>query len=179
MTLRERATIESLGDKTVQQSDSSILQRDLNDFHQRLKEGDGFSRLAGLIALFGGVFPATGLNGFSFFFRLRLSSWEVACIASVSCAIAFSLYYTDRRFWYAGILPGLVTGPLMAYATYWYTKDRPRMWDVETLLPMVVGALPGALLYYHTLRQLVIGDSLQRQLQAAESEGEKDSAGLG
>jgi hypothetical protein len=129
-------------------------QRDLAAFHERFGNPDGLAGVAMLIALCGSVFPALGMTGFFFDFGLDLPT--VAAIAAVCCTIAFCLYYTDRRFWFAGILPGLITGPIVTYFTHWYTAERQQLWNVEIMVPVLVGVLPGLLLYYVSLRTLVL-----------------------
>lgn len=95
------------------------------------------------------VLPALGLSGFLPGFRglgVNFITWLV--ISIVGGAIGGTLATTNLRYWYVAGIAGVLIGPGMLIATYYYTSFRSALLSIEILIPMVIGALPGLLFLF-------------------------------
>lgn len=83
----------------------------------------------------------TGTNTLNFSF----STWLI--IAVVGGALGGALMM-KLKFWYVGMIAGVLIGPGMLIATYLYTAHRSAILTIEIVIPMVIGALPGLLFLF-------------------------------
>jgi len=95
------------------------------------------------------VLPALGLSGFLFGFKdLDVSFVTWLIISIIGGAIGGALATTNLKYWYVAGIAGVLIGPGMLIATYYYTAFRSTLLNIEILIPMVIGALPGLLFLF-------------------------------
>jgi len=99
--------------------------------------------------------PAMELNGFGFSIPFTLGS-AITC-AAIGGVVGGAL--VCPRPLIAGVLGGLVAGPLGLVAVYYYTLSRESVWNLELVLIQGLGSLPGIGLGY-SLKKIL---SPQRQ----------------
>ncbi len=83
--------------------------------------------------------PALELNGFGFGIPLTLST-AITC-ATIGGAVG-GLMMCPRPL-VAGLVGGLVAGPVGLLAVYYYTQHRINVWNVELVLVQGLACLPG------------------------------------
>lgn len=83
--------------------------------------------------------PALELNGFGFGIPLTLST-AITC-ATIGDAVG-GLMMCPRPL-AAGLVGGLVAGPVGLLAVYYYTQHRNNVWNVELVLVQGLACLPG------------------------------------
>lgn len=83
--------------------------------------------------------PALELNGFGFGIPLTLST-AIIC-ATIGGAVG-GLMMCPRPL-VAGLVGGLVAGPVGLLAVYYYTQHRNNVWNVELVLVQGLACLPG------------------------------------
>lgn len=97
-----------------------------------------------LLLLCTSVFPGLVITGFipDFgVFTFGLGTWII--ISIIGGAIAGSLFMNKMKFWFVGAITGVLIGPGMLIATYYYTMARTHLFSIEIIIPMLLGALPG------------------------------------
>ncbi|MDQ2904081.1 MAG: hypothetical protein M3Y81_11050 [Chloroflexota bacterium] len=101
----------------------------------------------GLAALvFTSVLPALLLTGFFPSFGILRGSFPLwIIVALLGGALGGGLMTPNLRYWYVGGIAGILIGPGMLIATYYYTAFRSSFLAIEIVIPMVIGALPGLL----------------------------------
>lgn len=90
-----------------------------------------------MVALCG--FPALELSGFGF--GLPLTFEHAMLLATLGGLIGGALLCSNPI--HAGIIGGLIAGPLGLYAVYYYTKQRVQVWNLELILVQGIASLPG------------------------------------
>lgn len=86
-------------------------------------------------------FPAASTNGFTFDGLMSLSLGTLVFLSLIGGAVGGMLYFPKPPL--AGLIGGLVAGPLTCLAVYYYTLHRERLFKGELALVMAVAALPG------------------------------------
>jgi len=102
-----------------------------------------------ILLVFTSVLPALLLTGFLplfNFLQLSFSVWLI--IALLGGALGGSLLTPRMRYWYVGLIAGILIGPGMLIATYYYTAWRSSILNIEILIPILLGALPGLLFVF-------------------------------
>ncbi len=92
-----------------------------------------------LIFVFACGIPALELNGFGFGIDFSL---ETALLIAIIGGALGGLLICFRP-WLAGVVGGLIAGPLGLYAVYFWTQNRAQVWNVELVLVQGIGCLPG------------------------------------
>ena len=136
--------------------DEIAHQRALDErkFKSSFTQYDVITLLGGVIAMVVTIGPAMGWTGFMPDWGLGLPL--LCLIASVGCAVGYSLYYIDHRFWKFGVVPGLISGPLILLSTTLYLHLRASIWGWELVIPLVVGGFPGYLLMKSQMKKSVL-----------------------
>ncbi len=70
---------------------------------------------------------------------------EQTLIAAIGGALAGLILLPHERF--AGLVCGALSGAGCSIATVHYLADRDYIWNIEVVVPVVVGCLPGFVLY--------------------------------
>ena len=83
--------------------------------------------------------PALELNGFGLGLPLTLE--QALLLATFGGLIGGALLCNDPI--HAGIIGGLIAGPLGLYAVYFYTQQRVQVWNLELILVQGAASLPG------------------------------------
>jgi len=86
-------------------------------------------------------FPAMELGGFGFNFPITFHTGLYCSIAGGVIGGAM----IGRKSLLAGILGGLVAGPLGFLAVYFYVQHRRSVWNLELVLVQLLGSAPGVL----------------------------------
>ncbi len=97
-----------------------------------------------LLFIFTSILPALILTGFFPVFGafdFGLTTWLV--IAIIGGALGGSLCITNLKSWYLGLIAGVLSGPGMLLAVYYYTLSRTHILSIEILIPIIIGGLPG------------------------------------
>lgn len=68
-------------------------------------------------------------------------------IALSSAASAFAMYCHDRQRPVLSIITGILMGLGVFMATQWYFEGRSHYLQIEILIPLVIGIVPGGLIY--------------------------------
>ena len=127
-------------------------------FNQKFKEGDTLSIILTLVGISLTVFPALSITGFFFSFFAQLPFYVIILAATIGSLLFFCFVYPDRKYWYYGIIPGLISGPLVLFATIGYTNYKESIFILEFIIPLVIGVLPGWIMWYYPLRRKAIRD---------------------
>jgi hypothetical protein len=123
-------------------------------------EGSGLQKVLFVLFMLTSSVPALAMAGFEKF-RDMVPELGVPVWIAISAAgggLAMALFYPEFKYWYLGVLPGLVAGPLAMLCTYWYGQYREKLYIFEIPLPFLVGILPSVTVYYYTLRWAVLRD---------------------
>src|SRR5262245_32821448 len=136
-------------------------------FHQRTQQPDALGTFGMMLAVWGALFPA--LSHTRYFLPLGLDLPAVLAVSGLCCTVGFCLLYPDRRFWFAGLLPGLITGPLVAGVLVLFTASQTQIHSGALVIVMLVAGAPGFVLYYYSLRSLVLQD-VRRRRDAGETD---------
>jgi hypothetical protein len=83
--------------------------------------------------------PALEMNGFGFGISFTLGT-ALAC-ATVGGAVGGMLICPRPLL--AGLVGGLLAGPLGLIAVYYYTQGRQSVWNVELVIVQAIACLPG------------------------------------
>jgi hypothetical protein len=84
-------------------------------------------------------------------------------IAAIGGAVALALYYPDLRYCHLGVIPGLVSGPLVFWCVRAYAHLRPdHLTKLELVIPVVISAGPGVAIWLRTLQSRVLRDGRLR-----------------
>ena len=145
---------------------ATIEDRARKMFSKRL-EGDKLSTIVTVLGAALATFPALSLAGFWFDFLAKLPLEAIAGLSILGSLLFFCLIYPERRYWYMGIASGLFTGPLVAITTYYYAVWRESLWKLEIFIPVLVGSIPGLLLWYFPLRKVVVR-RIKQELEKAQ-----------
>lgn len=108
------------------------------------------------------VLPALLMTSFipSFgFFPTSFSIWMI--VALTGGVLGGSIMTPNPRYWYVGGIAGLLIGPGMLLATYYYTAFRHHLLSIEIFIPIVIGALPG--LIFLTIVAALVGKRRRAQ----------------
>lgn len=111
--------------------------------------------------------PALELNGFGFGIPLTLST-AIIC-ATIGGAVGGGMMCS--RPLVAGLVGGLVAGPVGLLAVYYYTQHRNNVWNVELVLVQGLACLPGyglGVLIKRAILSLVPENTAELEAQAAE-----------
>lgn len=111
--------------------------------------------------------PALELNGFGFGIPLTLST-AITC-ATIGGAVG-GLMMCPRPL-VAGLVGGLVAGPVGLLAVYYYTQHRNNVWNVELVLVQGLACLPGfglGMLIKRAILSFVPESTPELDAQAAE-----------
>src|SRR6185312_2432145 len=105
----------------------------------------------GLIVLVGtSIFPAWLITGSLIVdpstIHVSFGIWLI--IAIVGGALGGTLMVTNRKYWYIGLIAGLLIGTGILATSYYYTLLRQELRSFEILVPTIVGALPGFFFLY-------------------------------
>ena len=73
------------------------------------------------------------------------------------------MLYHDLRFWYVGILPGLLAGPLILLSSMLYLSFRPSIWWAELFIPVFLGGWPCLAWWKRRLKDAVLADWERRE----------------
>jgi ABC-type phosphate transport system permease subunit len=87
-------------------------------------------------------FPALEMNGFGF--RIPITPPYAFASAAIGGALGGAL--VCRRPLLAGLIGGLIAGPLGMAAVYYYTQGRQKVWNVELMLVQGLASLPGVVI---------------------------------
>lgn len=117
------------------------------DFLQTTKTKE---TVALIVFTLGVIIPALGYNGFLFEFLLGLDSMIFYLIVCVGSLLSF--FITNHKRVFANFAGGLLTGPGVAFATGLYLAERSSIMKIELVIPMLIGGLPGVLVYYLIVR---------------------------
>ena len=109
-----------------------------------------------LIFVFLCGFPALELNGFGM--GLPISLFTALTCATIGGALGGALICSKPMA--AGLVGGLLAGPLGLLAVYYYTQQRESVWTLELVLVQGIACLPG----------LAVGRLLKRQLAVPAEE---------
>ena len=76
-------------------------------------------------------------------------------------SLAGSMMMTNMRYWYVGMVSGVLSGPGVLLATYYYTLYRTHLFSIEIIIPIVIGALPG--LFFLSIVSAIFGKKMRGQ----------------
>lgn len=128
----------------------------LDELHWNMQlKGGRVQTLSIVILTLSTLFPALDLAGFREgpgWFSLPVC----LLIAAVGGSVAGAIFYPGFRFWYVGMLCGGIIGVSCLLATFLYVLPRQEIYSFEVMFPIILGALPGFLLYYILMRCLVL-----------------------
>jgi hypothetical protein len=84
-------------------------------------------------------------------------------LATIVTLLALCLTYPDRKYWYLGIIPGLITGPAMIFLPRFYILTvvlpyRNVACNMEIILPILAAWLPAWVLWYLPLKSKATRD---------------------
>lgn len=98
-------------------------------------------QIALYIFMFSCSWPALEANGFGFGIPISLSGALIFSVFGglVSGILAF------RKPLAAGIVGGLLAGPLNILALHYYVQNRTAIWSVEIALVLIIASIPGLL----------------------------------
>ena len=83
--------------------------------------------------------PALEVNGFGFGMNLSLTTAVIcACVGGIIGGAMMC-----SRPVIAGIVGGLIAGPVGLLAVYFYTQHRASVWDLELVIVQGIACLPG------------------------------------
>ena len=88
-----------------------------------------------------------------------LTTW--LAVALIGGALAGSMMMTNMRYWYVGMVSGVLSGPGVLLATYYYTLYRTHLFSIEIIIPIVIGALPG--LFFLSIVSAIFGKKMRGQ----------------
>jgi hypothetical protein len=96
------------------------------------------------------ISPGEVLAGFDTdFFGLTRSDTSLMLVPAIGCMIAgFIIHPNIKKYALLGMLSGLIIGLCVFYATGYYLEGKESYIKIEMILPMIIGAAPGATLYY-------------------------------
>ncbi len=102
------------------------------------------------------TFPALSITGFFFEFIAQWPMEVHVFLSLLGGVFLFCFLYDDLSFWRYGVLPGIITGPLVYFATIFYTYNRESIWNYELLIPLFLGAVPGYLIWYFPIKKAAL-----------------------
>ena len=133
-----------------------------------------------LLITFTSLIPAMVVTGFlgGFLSFLRELNFSVLIVlAAAGGAIGLSLFHPKPGYRPLGFIPGLTLGVGIFICTITYVKFREHIFNIELVIPLLVGAAPGFILYYYLVRSKALEDALTGQslVGASERSAQKDS----
>lgn len=126
----------------------------------------GLTKELNLVVLGGMIltlFPALSYMGFPIFdIQIPIYSktliWSISIVGGIG---AYSLYYPQRKYWYTGILPGIIHGFLSPLIAFLYFEGKESVDVAMLFLPFGVSILPAGIIYYIHLRAVAIAEFTQ------------------
>jgi hypothetical protein len=111
------------------------------------------NKISSYALLFAVIIPAMAVAGFfPEWDALSLEGW--IAFATAAAALFGAGYVMGRAPWYVGALGGALVAPGALLAIYFYTRDRETVLRIEIALAFLVGAAPGALVYYALFKKV-------------------------
>lgn len=104
--------------------------------------------------------PALEVNGFGFGMNLTLTT--ALLVASAGGIIGGAMICSRPVM--AGIIGGLIAGPVGLLAVYFYTQHRESVWDMELVIVQGIACLPG----------VGVGWLLKKMLDDSDASGSQD-----
>jgi hypothetical protein len=98
------------------------------------------------------TFPALEMSGFGF--HTPFATSFAAALASASVGGVVGGLLICPRPWPAGLIGGLLAGPLSLVAIYYYTHHRASVWLLQVVLVQGIACLPGIGIGYALKRTL-------------------------
>ncbi len=76
-------------------------------------------------------------------FSLGINGWFIVS----ALAGAFAMYCHDSRRAVLSVICGIIIGLSASAATLWYFDGRGSFFQIEVLIPLILGLIPGGLIY--------------------------------
>jgi hypothetical protein len=98
------------------------------------------------VLIMSSIFPALGATNF-IPGGDSISIWIYSLIASVGGAIFGALYRPDYQNWLIGLIAGTVTNLSVLWLAVLYANFRDSLFAFELVIPVLLGLIPGILVY--------------------------------
>lgn len=124
-----------------------------NKWAEIIRPNTGRKKVAVIILTLTAIVPALGAAGFMEGIFLGVSRLLLSLIAIIGGGAAGALYVPDKTQWWKGFLSGMVSGFSILWVTIVYASFRDSIYGLELLIPLSLGVVPGAVLFFIFIKQ--------------------------